>query len=275
VEREPSSSLWIIIQEVADMKKKLWLVVLVLLMVIALGAAGCEDITSPMPKATSSSGLITSQQNTGIWVNGEGKVTVVPDVAILSLGVEAQAATVAQAQSEASIAMEAVTSELKAGGVADKDIKTQHFSIYPVRRWVPDKEEEVLIGYRVNNMVTAKVREVENTGTIIDAVARAGGDNIRIDSIGFTVDDPAPHYKEARKKAMADAQAKAKQLADSAGVRLGEPTYINESSGFTPVAIERIAFAEEASVPAAAPTPSISPGETEIQLNVQVVYSIS
>jgi uncharacterized protein YggE len=257
------------------MKKKLWLTICSVLIIFALGVTGCESITSPTPRTTSSSGLITSQQNTGIWVNGEGKVTVVPDVAILSLGVEAQAATVAQAQSEASTAMAAVVSELKAGGVAEKDIKTQHFSIYPVRRWVPDKEEEVLIGYRVNNMITAKVREVENTGTIIDAVARAGGDNIRIDNIGFTVDDPAPYYKEARAKAMADAKDKAEQLADSARVKLGEPTYINESGGFIPVSIERIAFAEEATVSAAASTPSISPGETEIQLNVQVVYSIS
>ncbi len=252
------------------MKRILWLAVCLALIIVALSAVGCEGFTSPIPRAPST-GPITSQ-NTGIWVTGEGKVTVVPDVAILSLGVEAQADTVAQAQSGASAAMDAVVGELDSHGVADKDIKTQHFSIYPVRRWVPEREEEVLIGYRVHNMVTAKVRDVEAIGTIIDAVARAGSDYIRIDSISFTVDDPTRYHKEAREKAMADAEVKAGQLADSAGVKLGAPTYISESVGAIP--IPRISFAEAAPMPAPAAPPSISPGETEIVLTVQVAYSI-
>jgi len=256
------------------MRWKLWLAICLVLIIIALGATGCDILGAPTTRAPSTSGLISSQQNTGIWVSGEGKVTVVPDVAILSLGVEAQAATIAQAQNEASIAMDAIVRELDAYGVAANDIKTRHFSIYPVRRWVPDEEKEVLIGYRVSNMVTAKIRTVADTGAIIDTVARAGGDYIRIDSISFTVDDPVPYHKEVREKAMADAEAKANQLADSAGVKLGEPTYISESGGSLPVPRTQIAFAEAMPVPAPAPLPPISPGETEIKLTVQVVYSI-
>jgi len=121
-------------------------------------------------------------------------------------------------------------------------------------------------------MVTAKVRRVEDTGAIIEATARAGGDYIRINSISFTVDDPSPYHKEAREKAMADAEAKAKQLADYGDVKLGQPTYINESGGIIPIIRE---YAARAPVPApAASAPPISPGETEIQLSVQVVYSI-
>ena len=242
------------------------------LVVIAVGIVGCEGFTSPSPKAPSLSSSILSQQSTGIWVTGEGKVSVVPDVAILSLGVEAQAATVAEAQNQAAGAMNAVVKALDSYGIAKKDIKTQHFSIYPVRKWIREREEEVLVGYRVNNMVTAKVRKVEDTGDIIDAVTRAGGDNIRINSISFTVDDPTAYHKEVRKKAMADAEAKAKQLADSADVKLGKPTYINESGGLVPVPRE---YAVRAPVPGAAPAATpISPGETEIRLAVQVAYSI-
>ncbi|MFC1990526.1 SIMPL domain-containing protein [Chloroflexota bacterium] len=242
------------------------------LMAGAAGAAGCDTFSAP-PRSSSTDGLVLSQQNTGIWVNGEGKVSAVPDVAILSLGVEAQAATIADAQNQAATAMDAVVGELDNYGVAEKDIKTRHFSIYPVRKWVKEREEELLVGYRVSNMVTVKVRKVDDTGVIIDAVAMAGGDYIRINDISFTVDDPEPYYKEAREKAMADAEAKAKQLADSGGVKLGTPTYINESSGFIPA--PRVAFeAVLAPAPAPAPTTSISPGETEIRITVQVVYSI-
>jgi len=252
------------------MKWRLLSAICLVLVVITIGAAGCESFAPPSTKAPSaSSGLFPSQQNTGIWVTGEGNVSAVPDVAILSLGVEAQAATVSEAQNQAATAMAAIVTELDNHGINKKDIKTQHFSISPVRRWVEDKE--ILLGYRVTNTVTAKIRQVDETSVIIDAVARAGGDYTRINSISFTVDDPTPYHKEAREKAVADAEAKAKQLADLSGVKLGKPTYINESGGFTPVI--RAPYPEMAPAPAAPPTP-ISPGETEIRLSVQVVYSI-
>lgn len=244
------------------------------LVIIAVGAVGCygdfgfPESSQAVPEG---SNIILSQQNTGIWVTGEGKVSVVPDVAILSLGVEAQAETVAEAQLQAAEAMEAMMSVLDEQGIAKKDIKTQYFSIYPVRRW--ENNKEILLGYRVSNMVTVKIREVDDTGAIIDAVAEAGGDYTRINSISFTVDDPTAYYEEVREEAVADAKAKAKQLADLAGVDLGKPTFISEGTISLPVPRD---FYREAGVPVPAPAPitSISPGETEIRLTVQVVYSI-
>ncbi|HEY51750.1 MAG TPA: SIMPL domain-containing protein [Dehalococcoidia bacterium] len=249
------------------------IIFLMVLFTIALGAAGCESLSPPSsaPSALSQVSGILNQQNTGIWVTGEGKVSVVPDVAILNLGVESQAESVATAQSQAATAMAAVVAELDRFDIADKDIKTQYFSITPVRRWSEKDGQEILIGYRVTNTVTVKVRKIEDTGPIIDAAAVAGGDYIRINNISFTVDDPSAYYDDARVRAMADASEKAKQLADLANVKLGKPTYINESGVSTPVVKD---FYPEAAIPApAAPTP-ISPGETEISISVQVTYSI-
>ena len=87
---------------------------------------------------------------------------------------------------------------LTGAGIAEKDIQTQYFNIRRVTRWDNVKEQEIVIGYRVTNMVTAKIREIEKTGTVIDAIAVAGGDLTRVDSIGFIVDDPSPYYEEAR-----------------------------------------------------------------------------
>ena len=120
-------------------------------------------------------------------------------------------------------------------------------------------------------MVIAKIRDAENTGVIIDAVAEAGGDLTRINSISFTVDDPKPFYAEAREKAMKDAQAKAEQLADLGGVNLGKPTSISEGNGYYPV--PRMYFDEAGGMASAPPTP-ISMGEMEISLTVHVVYAI-
>ncbi len=246
-----------------------------LLAVMLAGVTGCETFSPPTTSGEPSGiagGLLISQQNTGIWVSGEGTVTVVPDIALLSLGVEAQSDTVAVAQSQAATAMAAVETELDRFGVDDKDVKTTQFSIFPVRRWSDEKQQEVLIGYRVINTVTVKVRQVDDAGGIIDAVTTAGGDFIRINSISFTVDDPAAYKVEARDKAMADAEAKASQLADLGNVKLGRPVYINESGGFAPVV--RPFYTESAIAMPGAPPTAISPGETEIRLSVQVVYGI-
>jgi len=242
------------------MKKRiLYLAGIILIAIIIVGLSGCDSISAPSSSKVSPG----SQQTTGIWVTGEGEVTVVPDLAVLSLGVEAQADTVAQAQSEASTAQ----------GIESNDIQTQYFSIYPTRRWDPDTGEEELTGYQVTNMVTVKVRVVENTGTIIDAVAAAGGNYIRINSISFTVDDPVPYQEEARVKALADAQEKAQQIADNADLNLGTPTYINETSSYNPYTMD-MPYGLAFPVPSIEAGSSISPGETTVTVIIQVAYGI-
>lgn len=244
--------------------KRSWLIVVTLALVLTVvGLCGCTAGNTTLGTID-----LNSQQE-GIWVSGEGKVTVTPDIATLWLGIEAQAKTVAEAQSQATEAMDKVRTALIDNGVDEKDIQTQYFSIDQVTRWDEETEQEIVVGYRVTNMVTAKIREIDKTGSIIDAVAAAGGDLTRINNIAFSVDDPSPYYEEARQKAMADAKAKAEQLAELSGVELGKPTYISEWASY-PV-YQRNMY--EATAPAPAPTP-ISPGEVEISLTVQVVYAI-
>jgi uncharacterized protein YggE len=237
--------------------KRSWLVVMSLVLVLAMvGLCGCTIGTVDL-----------NSQQEGIWVSGEGEVTVTPDLATLSLGITAQAASVAEAQSQATEAMNSVMAALTDSGVEEEDIQTQYFSIYPVTRWDDEENEEVVVGYRVTNMVTAKIREIDNADSIIDAVVAAGGDYIRINNISFSVDDPSPYYEEVRQEAMADAIDKAEQLADLAGVELGKPTYISEGTIYPPVIYRDVVME------GSAPTP-ISPGEIELTLTVQVVYAI-
>lgn len=196
-------------------------------------------------------------------------MTVIPDLAVLRLGVEAQATTVAEASSQAADAMDDIRTSLIANGVLETDIQTQQFSISQVTKWVDEQSEQVIIGYRVTNMVTAKIRDLDKAGTIIDAVAEAGGDLTRIQGIGFTVDDPTPYYDQAREEAVRDAMAKAEQMASVADVALGKPVYINESDGYlpTPYPTRELAVDEAASTP-------ISAGEMEISISVQMGYAI-
>ena len=242
------------------MKKGL-LLVIALLAVMALLLVGCTEVREGG----------SNTQQTGIWVSGEGKVTAVPDLATLNLGVEAQAKTVQEAQTEAVTTMTALVAALKSNGVADKDIQTTTYSIEVVTQWNENTNEQIVIGYKVTNTVTAKIRDMSKVGTTIDAAAEAGGNLTRINGISFTVDDPTAYYTQAREKAMANAKAKAEQMAGLADIELGKAFYISESGVYLPTPYYSI---KDYAAGSASETTPISAGELEITLTVQVAYSI-
>ncbi len=93
----------------------------------------------------------------------------------------------------------------------------------------------------------------------------------RINGINFSVDEPGEYYAEAREEAMADAKMKAEQLAKLANVSLGDVTFISENSYYAPVAKSAMAVGYDE---AAGFSTSISPGELDISLSLQVTYAI-
>lgn len=252
--------------------KKIWLVIAGLIVVVlgVVGFTGCES------QGTTFSGSIINNQQTGLWVNGEGKINVVPDVAVLTLGIESQETSVADAQARASEGMDKVIAALKAQGIEDKDIQTQYFNISEVRRWEEPKMTDVVSGYRVTNTVTVKVRKVDKAGEVIDAVVMAGGDLTRINGINFTVDEPADYYVQARDLAITHATTKAKQMADKAGFKLGKITYVNESSGNYNFTYRNYYTMEDAAmgIPAPAVATPVSVGSLELTANVQIAFEI-
>lgn len=206
-----------------------------------------------------------------ISVSGNGEVRAEPDIATLTLGVEARAETVAEARAEANRAAEAVMAALRDGGVDADDIRTTRFSIGAVYDYSDDRPR--IDGYSVSNTVTVTVRAIETTGELIDAAAEAGGDATRFNGISFGYDDPAEYTRTARELAVEDARAKAEQLAELTGVTLGDPLSISETSWAAPVSVrypqESAAFADSAEAGT-----SISPGTSAISVTVNVVWAI-
>lgn len=229
---------------------------------VAVSAPGAGYITSP-------SILNNGQfQNNGIQVTGLGQVTATPDMATLQIGVSAQASTVAAAQNSAATAMNAVMQALKSKGVADNDIQTVGFNIYPMYDYKNGTNN--ITGYQVSNTVTVTIRNIANISSIIDTSAAAGGNFIQVNSISFGVSDPAPYLKQARQLAVANANATATQLASLAGVTMGKPVFITESSGYYPPS--PVYYAAREATPA--PATPINPGTTQISVNVEIVYAI-
>lgn len=131
-------------KEVVMNKKWLLTVIAGLALILTMPAlTGCN---SPTAAQGTTSQVQISQQPQGIWVSGSGEVTVTPDIATLRLGIVAQEASVAVAQSKASEAMTKVMKALTDGGIAQKDIQTGSFSINQRTRWDDQKQMEIVTG---------------------------------------------------------------------------------------------------------------------------------
>ena len=215
----------------------------------------------------------TSQQ-VGIWVTGKGEVTVAPDLAILSAGVEARAITVEEARTEAAQAMDRMVQALNARGIQSGDIQTRFFNISPEYKWNDLKKQQELVGYRVSNQVSVKIRDIGSVGIIIDELAAAGGDLVRIQGVRFTVEDTEALEIQAREKAVQALMAKAQQYADLTGVQLGKLVFLSETSGFTPRGFDNQRAFAEAAPAAAQATTTISGGELKVTITIQGVFTI-
>ncbi len=221
---------------------------------------------------------VTHAQESGkkepvIVVSGQGDASVVPDLAIVNLSVAETAKTAREALDINNGAMTSVMKALKDQGIADRDLQTSGLSIQPQYSY-PQNEDgtpklPILNGYTVTNGLTVRVRDLAKLGAILDQSVTSGvnqGGDIR-----FTNDDPEKALEEARTEAVKNAAAKAKTLADAAGVKLGRIVEISESAGGAdPQPIMRMQMAKEASdaVPVAA-------GENTYVVNVSVTFAIA
>ncbi|MCH7654485.1 MAG: SIMPL domain-containing protein [Chloroflexi bacterium] len=211
--------------------------------------------------------------NTGIHVTGAGTASAKPDIAVLSLSVEGQGRTVAEANAIAADAMAAILSALRGAGVDDDDMKTQGFSIQPEYAFNREDGTRTLTGYRVSNSLVVTLRDIDAVGSIIDGAAAAGGDATRINSIGFRVEDGVALEEEARRLALEDAVAKADLFAEATGVSRGKLVFITESS-FPQFARAEAAFSTGASISGAPAPTEILSGDFDVRVNVQAVFAI-
>lgn len=200
-----------------------------------------------------------------ITVVGTGKVSLVPDVARINIGAEALADTVSGAKTEVDRRIAAIIDALTEPGVDEKDIQTSHYSIHyereltPVVREGPARESQD--GYRVSNMLRVTVRDVEKAGAVLDAVVEAGANQVW--GVTFAVSDESKWQNQAREKAMADTKARASELADLAGVKLGEVMSVSEVIGGMPMPRAMGGGSD-----------GIAPGELELGIQIQVTFAI-
>ncbi len=240
-------------------------------LVIVAGSLGDNVEVSVQPEERTIEVINREKTEKTVRVTGTGIVAGTPDVVVLSIGVSLERDSVKQARTEAAEAMAGVIESLKGNGLLDPDIQTQHFSIYQQFDYIKGQRE--FRGYSVTNTVSAKIRDLDTVGNVIDDAAEAGGDLVEINSIQFTIDDTTKLKMQARVAAMQDAQAKAQTLATEGGVSLGKPISISESGDFYVPRSANLEFAFADDAAAAVETP-IQSGQLQIRVTVNVIYEI-
>lgn len=204
-------------------------------------------------------------------VSGTGKVTAVPDIAVADIAINVEKTTAKAAQTEASKKSVAVVDYLKKEGIKDADIKTSGYNIYPQYDYANGRS--LIRGYQVTQSLTVKIRDMDKANTIVDGVVTAGAN--QVSSLRFEIDKPELLKSEARKKAIDDANAKADELRDQLGVRLGKIVSFSESGdSAAPILYGMGGGAMKFDSASAAPVPDLPVGENEIVVDVTITYQI-
>lgn len=209
-----------------------------------------------------------------ISVSGEGRVTATPDAARVQFGVESRNEALAVAQDEVSEDAEALTEMLLENGIAEDDIATVAYNIFPVNEYDRNGNFVGVDHYIVTLSLDVTVLDLDLIGTILDEAVTAGA--TYINGISFFVDDPSPYMSQAREAAVNDARGKADEYARLSGAIITGVFSLEETSAPAPVAqdfyMDEPAMAADGAAESRAVP--ISPGTTEIVVRIQVVYTI-
>lgn len=221
----------------------------------------------PFPLSISS--VVTTKTDT-FTVTGEGKSTAIPDIAVVSVGVQTQGSTVKQVQTDLNTKINKVTDAIKKLGIDSKDIQTTNYSVSPMYDY--QSAVQRITGYQANTDLAVKVRIMDRANDVIDAATTNGAN--QVGGVTFDVSDKAKAENEARATAVAEAKTKAQVAAKAAGFTLGRVIDYSESTGGITPPRPMLAKADAAGGAAPQVATQVEPGSSEITIDVSLSYEI-
>lgn len=227
------------------------------ILILSVFLAACGTAVAQTPE----------DQDRTISVNGSAQVAITPDIAYITIGVTTENADAALAVERNNEQVQNVINTLTALGIADEDILTNNFSIYPTPIYSPEGQQRDTT-FTVTNTVSVTLRDLDQVGEVLGAVVESGANQIA--GIQFDVADKTAALSEARKLAVANSRSLAEELAEAAGVNLGPVKNITlmGSNYPMPVTLQReVAVMDVGAVP-------ISSGQLTLTADVNVVYEI-
>ncbi|HPY25639.1 MAG TPA: SIMPL domain-containing protein [Mycobacterium sp.] len=220
----------------------------------AAGVSGC-DTQSP-----------AQDHHRQVTVVGSGEVQGMPDTLTADVGIEVTAPDVTAAMNQASQRQRAVIDALTARGIDAKDISTTSVSLQPQYG-----ENSAVTGYRADNSIRVTMRELDVAPATLAIVVNVGGNAARINGISYSIADDSALVSDARARAFTDAEKRARQYAELAGLSLGTVISISETSGGGPTPMP---MPVERGAPMAAADVPLSPGEQTVSFSVTAVWEL-
>lgn len=144
-----------------------------------------------------------------IVVYGGGKVSIKPDIAYVTIGVESKDSKLQTAINDNNDAVSAIIEHLKSKNIDENNIKTKYYSVYQSHDY---STSERFQEYHVVNTIEYKTTDLENLGETISKLTQLGAN--RVEDIQFDCSDISNCYNEALKLALEDAKSKAKTFTD-------------------------------------------------------------
>lgn len=167
-----------------------------------------------------------AQVTRNVMVSASGSVRVVPDSVLINATISSVAADNATALSSANKSADLMRAALKTNKIEDKYLKTQSLSVTPEYKYSNSGSQ--LVGYRATQNFEITVRDANNSGQIVDAITKAVGNSLTINSLSSFVYDPIAAQEDARAIAIKNAKAKAENYAKLSGAKLGKVQFITE-----------------------------------------------
>jgi uncharacterized protein YggE len=206
-------------------------------------------------------------------VSGEGKVSVTPDIAKITLGIQESGSSLKQVQDSVNTKSIALTGVLKKLGISDSDIKTTNYNVYPQYDYTTPTQK--IIGYQVTTTYEVTVKDFDKINDVIVAGTESGAN--MVGNISFDLDDSLKTKKtdEARALAVADAKTKADGLAKAAEITLGKIINVSENQNnniVMPLALSAAGGGVETNK--SVTQPNVQPGSTDIDVTVSLSYEV-
>jgi uncharacterized protein YggE len=213
-------------------------------------------------------GALPGAQERSLTVTGTGSVNVAPDIVTVSLGVQTVGDDIAQVVAENNRWAQRVQDAAREAGVADEDIQTVYFYVSPQPQYDESGNPTGVVTYWVDNTINVTLRQIGGLGDLLQAAIDAGATSVQ--GVSFSVDDPSQAEAQARQQAVDDARGRAEMLAAAAGATLGAPISISSAVSLpSPQSVSRA----DAATAASSGVP-VTPGTTEVQVQVTVMYGL-
>jgi hypothetical protein len=216
--------------------------------------------------------IISQQKGEPLVVVGEGKVFVTPDIAKVTFGIQENGTSLKGVQDSVNKKSKTLTDSLKKLAIAEKDIKTTSYNVYPQYDYTTPTQK--ITGYQVSTSYEVTIKDFDKVNDVLVAATAAGANTVGVIAFEVNDDTKANKLQEAREEGVRVAKEKAQGLAKAAGISLGKIINISESQGGSETR-PMYATKDAVGLGGGTPTPAnIQPGETEISVTISLSYEI-